>query len=116
MKRYLASALALALSGCTMVSEKPLVGTADAAARGFTDGHWALHGPGCEVEPGKPLPDCAIPLAIRHGRLEMDAAGLASQYGQAASAVAQGTDILLVDGDPNVMQLSADFGQTGQAA
>jgi hypothetical protein len=110
MKAVMATAMAMALAGCAVVSEGPLFKAGDAAAVQLAQGRWALHGPGCDVTPGQDLPKCALPLEVRGDRIAGDAAGasgLMGGFGHPADGAnpAAPSEFLLVEGDPQVMQL-----------
>jgi hypothetical protein len=106
----LASAL---LTGCTVVSETPLFAAGDASPHGLADGIWALSGPGCDVrpDPAGRLPDCSAPVTVAHGRMNWDTeAAMARAFGPAARSLAalqppKSSDYLLVDGDPDIVEL-----------
>ena len=118
MKVLLAMVAALALAGCGVVSEKPLFTAGQAARHPLAEGLWAMSGPGCEVGPlpaGQPLPECAVPITVRGGRMGWNAGaalgklGGASKTGPLAMAsampVPSSSPYLLVEGDPLIMQL-----------
>jgi hypothetical protein len=116
---------ALMLSGCTVLSEKPLFGVADAAPHQLPDGLWAVSSPGCEVHvlaPGERLPDCALPIEIRgeHMVFRMDdvlnrfldeqtAAKAKETLNKAQAGKPPINDIhfILVPGDPALIQFDA---------
>lgn len=98
-----------------MTSETALFKPTDAAPHGLAEGRWALHGPGCGVEAHRALPECAVPLVVRNGRLELDAAKLGAAGDGVSALASQGVDYLLVDGDPYILQVKADFSHGGQA-
>jgi hypothetical protein len=110
MKPILVLLLPLALGACAVTSETPLFGPKDASAHPLAEGLWAMSGPGCDVGPGQPLPDCAMPLTISGGKMSMDPNTVASRMpGLPAPAPLQDlpavSDVLLVDGDPSILQL-----------
>jgi hypothetical protein len=106
----LASAL---LTGCAVVSETPLFAGGDASPHGLADGVWALSGPGCDVrpDPAGRLPDCSAPVVVAHGKMSWDAeAAMIRAFGPAARSLAalqppKSSDYLLVDGDPEIVEL-----------
>jgi hypothetical protein len=106
----LASAL---LTGCAVVSETPLFTARDASPHGLADGVWAISGPGCDVgpDPAGRLPDCSAPVVVAHGRMSWDTdAAMTRAFGPAARAVTalqgpKASDYLLVDGDPEIVEL-----------
>ncbi len=106
----LASAL---LTGCTVVSEAPLFAISDASSRGLADGVWALSGPGCDVrpDPAGRLPDCSAPVVVARGKMSWDAeTAMVRAFGPAARSLAalqppKSSDYLLIDGDPEIVEL-----------
>lgn len=109
---FLPLAASLALAGCAVTSETPLFTAADAARHPLAQGVWALHGPGCEVTPGAHTPDCATTLAVRGDRIIADTSSMAGALGglggPGGAAGASGpNEFLLVEGDPQVLQLHA---------
>jgi hypothetical protein len=98
-------------------SRTPLFTTADAAAHSLAQGRWALHGPGCEVAPGQPTPDCAISITVKGDRIMPEGGGLEKSIGAlgpmaaGASSASGPSEFLLVAGDPEVMQLR-DLGKS----
>lgn len=106
----LASAL---LTGCAVVSETPLFTAADASPHGLADGVWALSGPGCDVrpDPAGRLPDCSAPVEVAQGKMSWDAeTAMIRAFGPAARSLAalqppKSSDYLLIDGDPEIVEL-----------
>jgi hypothetical protein len=106
----LASAL---LTGCTVVSEAPLFAANDASPHGLADGVWALSGPGCDVrpDPAGRLPDCSAPVMVAQGKMSWDAeTAMVRAFGPAARSLAalqppKSSDYLLIDGDPEIVEL-----------
>jgi len=114
MRAWLAIVMALGLSACGVVSEKPLFGPADASRHPLAEGLWAMTSAGCEVSPlppGQQLLECAVPVTIRAGRMSWDTAGvMQSMLGPMAGAfkalpVPKSSQIVLVDGEPGVLEL-----------
>jgi hypothetical protein len=130
MKRFapVGVALTLSLGGCALTSETPLFKPSDAAAHGLAQGRWALYGPGCDVTPGEALPECAAPLRIAGNHLEPDGSGAADAMSalgpmaaEGAGGVASPSEFLLVDGDPQILQMrelpkAAKAGETDDLA
>lgn len=113
MKAVMAALSLLTLGGCSVVSEQPLFNPSQASASQLADGLWAMSGPGCEVgpsPPGAPLPECAVPVVIVHGRMKWDtAAAMAKMSGAIRIPVPLGpdaSDFLLVGGDPLIVQMT----------
>jgi hypothetical protein len=131
MKRIvlpLALAAALPLGGCVVTSETPLFGPEDATRRPLAQGLWGLSGPGCDVAPGKDLPECALAMTISGGKLNIDVKSLASSFGEAGQGALAGggggavkpdepLTFLMVDGAPAILQLvnEGKADATGQA-
>ncbi len=111
MRCLAAVSVSLALAGCAVTSERPLFTAADAAAHPLAQGDWALHGPGCEVAPGQPPPECAIALTVRGDRMIAGGdAGVMASLGPMAAATGGGgpagtSEFVLAEGDPQVLQL-----------
>jgi hypothetical protein len=111
MRTAAALSAALALGGCAVTSETPLFKPGDAAPHQLAQGAWALHGPGCDVAAGQPTPDCALPFLVQGDRLMMDPAGAASAMSklgpmaESANDTGGPNEFLLVEGDPEVLQL-----------
>jgi hypothetical protein len=114
MKPVLPLTLACALlTGCAVVSEAPLFTVHDATPHGLEDGVWALSGPGCDVgpDPAGRLPDCSAPVIVARGRMSWDSgAAMTRAFGPAARALAalqapKASDYLLIDGDPEIVEL-----------
>jgi hypothetical protein len=116
---------ALMLSGCAVLSEKPLFGPADAAPHPLSDGLWAMSSPGCEVHvlaPGERLPDCALPIEIHGDRMvfnmndmlgrfldEETAAKAKESMDKAQAGKPKISDVrfMLVPGDPAIVQFES---------
>ena len=104
---------ATCLSGCAVVSDEPLFSAGQAAPHPLAEGLWALSGPGCDVRPDPvaPLPDCAMPVSIRGGRMNWDTVAYIGRTfgpaGQALSAMPlpKTSAFLLVEGDPDIVEL-----------
>jgi hypothetical protein len=104
---------AMAVSGCTVVSDSPLFGEDQVSPRPLAEGLWAMSGPGCEVRanPAGALPDCAIPVSIARGKMDWDTgASLTRTLGPGARAVTalpwpRTSAFRLVDGDPNIVEV-----------
>lgn len=114
MSRLLTAAsflLAGALAGCTVVSDAPLFSPEVAARHPMKTGLWAMSDPGCDVRPGEALPTCAAPIVIAEHRLSWDAGAFFSHaFGPAMQSMAafpfpKASDYVLVDGDPDVIEL-----------
>jgi hypothetical protein len=103
--------LAPALASCTVVSDAPLFSSEVAPRHSMKTGLWAMSGPGCEVRPNEALPTCAAPVVITEHRMSWDTgAFFARAFGAAAPIAAslpfpKASDYVLVDGDPNVIEL-----------
>jgi hypothetical protein len=104
---------AIAVSGCTVVSDSPLFGEDQTSTHPLAEGLWAMSGPGCEVraDPTGALPDCAIPVSIAQGRMNWDTgASLTRTLGPGARAVTalpwpRTSAFRLVDGDPDIVEM-----------
>lgn len=117
--------LGAGLGGCTLTSEQPLFALDQAPKHPMKDGLWALTGPGCEVKPspaGEPLPECVgETMTIAGARMTWDLAASpvgplpAEQLKQISSTIPAGGRFLLVDGDPNIIELIQDPPKAGAA-
>ena len=114
MRRALAAAILLlapVLAGCTVVSDAPLFDEQVAPRHPMKTGLWAMSNPGCDVRPGQALPACAAPVVITERRMSWDTgAFFARAFGPAAQAMAalplpRSSDYVLVDGDPDVIEV-----------
>jgi hypothetical protein len=113
MKVLVAGLLLLALGGCSVVSERPLFNSSQASALQLADGLWAMSGPGCDVGPSPavaPLPECAAPVVIAHGRMKWDTAATMAKVSGGVRLplppTPDASDFLLVDGDPLIVQMT----------
>jgi hypothetical protein len=106
------------LGGCTLTSAQPLFALDQAPKHPMRDGLWAMTGPGCEVKPspaGQPLPECVgETMTIAGGRMTWEIIGSLigplppEQLKQITASLPQGGAFVLVDGDPNIIELVSD--------
>lgn len=121
MRIGLALALCLVgagLGGCFVTSEQPLFAVDQAPKHPMRDGLWAVTGPGCEVKPlpaAAPLPECVgETMTVAGPRLSVElvsspAGGIsAEQFKTALNAVPSSSGFVLVDGDPDILELLPD--------
>jgi hypothetical protein len=100
-----------ALTGCTVSSDAPLFSEAVAPRHPLKPGLWAMSEPGCDVRSDQVLPACAAPVVITERRMTWDVgAFMAAAIGPAMPGIAalpfpKASDYVLVDGDPDVIEV-----------